>query len=285
MRASLPAGAAWNVLRARALISFLFAAAGFGMHLDASAQQAPPVHPEIAAVYKAREVDFFFRNSNTNYPCYALQNRVANILLAIGARDDLKVRVSDCDLVPHANDTDPWDDTFRNPTDPFRNPADSFRTRRPEREQTVHVRVQLMTPVQMTPEVLAEIDKDKSRRELISRVTGNPMAAMNDPIVFGARRQTVTLSRKSVRLEPEDCELLEQMTTSVFRELDVRVVRRNFACDRGHTSRIAPQLTVEALLPTGNIVPAPSEGEKRGEQGAPADPQEPSEPATPQDPG
>ena len=37
--------------------------------------------------------------------------------------------------------------------------------------------------------MLAEIEKDKSRRDLISRVTGDPRAALNDPIVFPAERK------------------------------------------------------------------------------------------------
>ena len=140
-----------------------------------------------------------------------------------------------------------------------------------------------MSPVAVTPEVLAEIDRDKSRRELVSRVTGNPAAAMNDPIVFAAQRQTVTLSRQTMRLEPEDCELLEQIATNVFRELDVRVVRRSSTCDARQPSAIAPQLTVEALLPTGGILPMPTKDESDPKTSTPA-PSETEQAETPSEP-
>src|SRR5690606_11880073 len=108
--------------------------------------------------------------------------------------------------------------------------------------QSAHLRVSAMMPVEVTPEVIAELERDKSRRALISRVTGNPAASLNDPIVFPAARQLVTLSHKTVDLEPEDCELLEQMSSGLFPELDIRVVRRGPSCDRHEVSHIPPRL-------------------------------------------
>jgi hypothetical protein len=237
----------------------------------------------VAAVFKTREVDFYYRSNTTPYACHELRNVVANILRATGARDDIDVNVSDCEfVVPHGMDMDTGRmDSGRmsqDRWDPMGSSSDRFRNRNTEREQSAHVRIRLMTPVPLTPEVLAEINKDKSRRELVSRVTGNPAAKNNDPIVFPASRQPVTLSRSTVRLEPEDCELLEQMSRSVFRELDIRVVRRDFTCDSRQTSRITPQLTVEALLPVastaripgqGQYGPAPATGETPPSQAAP----------------
>ena len=130
-----------------------------------------------------------------------------------------------------------------------------------------------MLPVQVDSKVLAEMERDKSRRELISRVTGNPAAGMNEPIVFPAHRQNVTLSRNTIDLEPEECELLEQMSRSVFRKLDMRVVGGGPRCDRNQISRIAPQVTVEALMPifpTGPTL-APEAPESDPEASAPAE--------------
>ncbi len=224
----------------------------------------------IAAVLKAHEVGFSYRSTSVLLPCYELENRVAVILRSIGARDDVKVSATSCESFVMGNDiVYGRDDGFGrdryghadpfNRADPFDRRRDRFRgARNMQREQNSYVRVWLMAPVPVTPQVLAEMDKDKSRRELISRVTGNPMAAMNDPIVFAAQRQAVTLSRKTLKLEPEDCELLEQMSRSVFRELDVRVMRGALSCGNGRTM-IAPQVTVEALLPVGyHIGPPPT---------------------------
>src|SRR5690606_10028659 len=121
--------------------------------------------------------------------------------------------------------------------------------RRNEREQSAQVRIKLMMPVEMTPQILKEIEKDKSRRDLVSRVTGNPAASMNDPIVFAARREEVTLSQRTLKgLQAEDCELLQQLTMQVIRKLDVKVKHQSFSCGPRSSSRIPPQLTVETLL-------------------------------------
>lgn len=247
----------------------------------------------ITAVYKAQEISFQYRapnNRNRLDACQGLQQRVAAILVAVGARDDIEVNVRNCDVFMLSDDTsmDPMSDRDR--MDPFERDRWGTSSRigrsRDERRQDVSVRVRLMMPVEVTPEILKEIEKDKSRRELVSRVTGNPAAAFNDPIVFAAQRQEVTLSQRTIRLRPEDCELLEQMSMSVFRKLDVKVVRRSMSCGPGNSSNIPPQLVAEALLPTGQLLPMP-DPEKEKKPGAAASddtapkPPEPAEP-TPQ---
>ena len=122
----------------------------------------------------------------------------------------------------------------------------------------------MMLPTEVTPEVLAELEKDKTRRELVSRVTGNPAARFNDPVLFQAERQLVTLSRETIGIEPEECELLDEMSVVVFRELGVRVVSMDFVCS--DSSLIPPEAVVEALLPTpyptSNLQPAPGPAEE-----------------------
>lgn len=226
----------------------------------------------ITAVYKAQELSFQYRSSNRFYPCHELEHRVAVILVAVGARDDINVKARNCDglMIGDDNNIDPM--TGRDSMDPFERDrfgtSSRFGRTNDRRDQYASVRVQLMMPTQVTPELLKEIEKDKSRRELVSRVTGNMAAAFNDPVVFEARRQEVTLSQKTIRLKPEDCELLEQMTNSVFRRLDVKVLRRSTSCGpRDSMSRIPPQLVAEALLPTGALLPMPDpEKEKQKEQ-------------------
>lgn len=261
-------GSAGTGRRWRVRLALAFSTAG----LLAAGCQALAQEP-VAAVFKAREVDFVYRSSTNEYACDELRNRVANILVAVGARDDIDVRITDCDLslIPGRSRVQ----DSRNPWNPA-NPSSRFDTRSGA-DQAAHVRVRLMMPVEATPEVLAELDKDRSRRELLSRVTGNPTAMFNEPTVFAAQRQEVTLSRRTIRLEPEDCELLDEMTSSVFRKLNVRVVRRNFTCDPRQFSRIAPQLTVEALLPTG--APPPGHPSGAGPSAPAASASEPSEPA------
>ncbi len=233
----------------------------------------------VTAVYKVQELSFNYQLPRHFQACHELQQRVANILLAVGARDDIKVDVRNCDSfvvgdddmmdpLPGHSSSDPFDrgDPFgRN--DPFNRSSSTFRTPGGDRRQSAHIRIQLQMPVELTPAVMKEIEKDKSRRELVSRVTRNPNAAMNDPIVFEAQRQQVTLSSRTVRLQPEDCDLLDQMNTQLFRKLAVKVTRRTASCGPRDSSRIPPQMDVEALLPTGKLLPMP-DPEKQKKSGA-----------------
>jgi hypothetical protein len=241
----------------------------------------------ITAVYKAQEFSFQYRNSNRLAGCHELEQRVANILLGIGARDDMDVDVRNCDVYSISGEDRFEDDPVfgRDPSDPFNRDSRSDRWGRPDptRDRSVTVRVRAMFPVEVTQKILDELEKDKSRRELVSRVTRNPAASFNEPVVFAATRQEVTLSRQTIRLKPEDCGLLDQMSTQVFRRLDVRVVRRGYTCNPRASSNIPPQLTVEALLPTGQLLPMPEPESNKtpGASGssAPQQPPPPTEPA------
>ena len=250
--------------------------------LTFAAETAP--NEPITAVHKAQEISFQYRSSNRFYPCHELEHRVAVILVAIGARDDIKVQARNCDGFMLDNDTSIDPVTGRDSMDPFERDrfgnSSQFGRSRDRREQYASVRVQLMMPVQVTPQILKEIDKDKSRRELVSRVTGNPSASFNDPIIFEAQRQEVTLSQRTIKLRAEDCELLDQMGMSVFRKLNVKVLRRSTSCGpRDSATRIPPQMVVEALLPTGSLLPMP-DPEKEKHKGSAAPPEQPA-PATP----
>jgi hypothetical protein len=233
----------------RALV--LLAAAG-----SLIAGSAATASEQVAAVLKTHEVRFVYRSLVNVLACDELRDQIATILRALGARDDVQVRINDCQIVVIPDDLEPpWDRSNRE------YPRDIFRDRDFDQRQASHVRVQVMFPIEATPQVLAEIDKDKSRRELISRVTGDPAAALNDPIVFPAERKQLTLPRGTIRLRPEHCELLEQMIPTVFRELGIKVVGRQLGCDRYGRSRLAPKLTVEVLWPVG--APVPGEKEKK----------------------
>lgn len=252
--------------------------------LGLTAVQFVAAQEQTAAVLKLHEVDFFYRSSVAPLSCSALEGRVMSVLHALGAREDIKVTVNNCHpVIAPQMPTDDWE----NPSDRWRTPSERWgsssdrwpssserlRNRAAGREQSSHIRVRLMMPVEVTPEVLEELKRDKSRRELVSKVTGNPNASLDEPIVFPARRQNITLSRRTLDIEPEECELLEQMSTSVFRELGVRVVSGRPRCDRDRISNIPPQLTVEALMPIMPSVPqlSPPSGESE------TDPSQPEE--------
>ena len=245
-------------------------------HVCAQQQEEPQQQPEavkpIAAVLKLHTFNFNYRSSIAHFSCHELEHHVSVILRALGARDDIEVKASGCDIIGLGSDqpADPWpsSDPRQTTSDPWRTQSDPWNSssshfdRDVTQEQSARVRVRAMMPIELTPEVLAEIDKDKSRRELISRVTGNA-AKSDDPIVFPAQRVHVELSHRSIGLEPRDCALLEEMSRSVFRKAQLRVIHES-SCDRREMSRLPPQLTVEALMPVMPRTPqlAPAAGEE-----------------------
>lgn len=259
-----------------------------------AAEPEPPAaaeEPPITAVYKAQELSFNYRPGRQPYTCHDLEHRVAVVLVGIGARDDIQVQARNCDTLVASggsmdmdptfghNDNDPFgrgrNDPFgRDPTDPWgRDRSGGFgRADYDRHQQNISMRIRLMMPVELTPKIQKEIEKDKSRRELISRVTRNPAASMNDPVVFAARRQEVTLSQRTIRLRAEDCDLLQQMTQQVIRRLGVRVKHQSFNCGPRTSSRIPPQLTVEALLPTGALLPMPDPEKNQASETPASDP-------------
>ncbi len=233
---------------------------------DALAAQEPASQEAIAAALKLKEMDFVYRSSRNYLSCDELRNGVAVILRALGARDDVQVTATHCtwSQIPDAtisNDSDStwnqnWDRSTRQ-----QSPMERMRGSTPNQSTPLHIRA--MLPVPANKQVLKEMEQDKARRELISRVTGNMAAALNDPILFAAKRQQVTLSHDTIKLEPEHCELLDQMISGVFRRLDMKVVRKSLSCDPHQRSNFAPSVTVEALLPVGYVLPGSDKKEKK----------------------
>jgi hypothetical protein len=270
--------------RSRALLALgLLAIGGHGLAKESeAAEEEPAAHEPIAAVWKKEEVLFTYQSTIAIYNCDALENRVASLLYAVGARQDMDIKVTGCSHSAVPIDTPSID----RPVVPGGAPpigrtsrtwapgAGSSYLQPARREQISTVHVRLSMPVEMTPDVVAELEADKSRRELISRVTGNPIPRFDDPIPFAAERRVVTLSYKTVRIEPAECELLDQLVTSSFRNLGLRVVRQGYSCNRNRVSNIYPSLDVEALVPAQfepeEIPQVPIERDGENEDGAPA---------------
>lgn len=229
----------------------LLAASSFMVTSSFIMNRAAAAEGQVPAVLKLHEVNFIYRTVTNFLACDELRRDVAAMLRALGARDDVQVWVNDCELVLMPDDTSPQWDRWHH-----EDPAEHLRNGGEEHRQFSTVRVKVMFPIEATPEVMAEIDKDKSRRDLISRVTGDPTMSLNDPIVFPAERHEVTLSRSTIRLRPEHCELLEQMLRSLGPQLGFKVISKRLACDRYGRSQFSPKVTVEVLWPTGTPLPA-----------------------------
>jgi hypothetical protein len=184
---------------------------------------AEPGSPEPAqAIWKEQEFAFYFQSQTTFYSCSSLEAKLERILKALGAQNaHVKVRSVDCQ------------------SGPVRMPR---------------VLVQARTPVEATPQAIAERDKGKSKRELTARVRGEA----EDPELlapFPAQWKRVSLSRGAVDLEPGDCELIDELRRKVLPKLAVRIVKDSTHCTPQQLTLGQPQLQVDALV----ALPKPDE--------------------------
>jgi len=198
------------------------------MH-DGVAADEPP--PPVPAIWKQQEINFYFHSFTTFYSCRSLADRVEELLLALGASPQTKVRSSGCI----------GNEIARMP----------------------YLRINLESPIEATPAALAEAEKTRSTRELAARVRGERAADPTDQ--FPAHWKHVSLSRGEFNLEPGDCELIEQLKRKVLPRLAVRIVKDDMQCTPNQLTLGQPRLEVEALTE----VPKPSPDQKAPDMKAP----------------
>ena len=272
----------------------LVAIASLGVACDAMGEDKPGTQEPVTAVLKMRESDFVYRSQLYYMSCDDLRNGVAVILRALGARDDVQVRVTNCNFggapemvvgngsgggaYPQSQSGSTWDNNWDRSTRQ-QSPMERMRSDTPTISIPVHIWA--MMPVPADSKVMKEIDKDKARRELISKVTGNMNVAMNDPILFAATRQKVELSHDTIKLGPEHCQMLDQMITHVFRDFDLKATHKNLSCDPHQKSNFPPSATVEALLPVGYVLPGSDKHKKKEKDPEPPPPEQQEQPAQP----
>lgn len=163
-----------------------------------AAMEPDPV--PVVATWKEAQIDFTYIGRTSFYTCESLRAKVARILMAAGARDDLIVRSSGCF---GASDID----TF------------------------TRVRIKAAVPVVAEEGGLAP--DERSRRELVSRVRGEQPSEEELLGQFPATWQTIRFTGRSRIVDDGDCELLEQMSYAVFKPLGIEVLRGNNRCIPG----------------------------------------------------
>jgi hypothetical protein len=190
----------------------------------AAGQAAEPAPATVQAVWVEHELQFTYQGFTAHYSCTGLRDKVRWILREVGARPDLRVRVTCMEL-----------------SGP---------------EWMPHVSIAAALPAPATPAVLAQRQAEDSKQALVARVqgqeAGTPAAAAAP---FPARWQTVEFkSARTGRIEDGDCELLEQMRDRVFRPLGIKVAPDSrLACIPHQLPVASVRLEVEALV----AVPAP----------------------------
>lgn len=197
--------------------SYLFASAVAAVlgwvPLALAAEGSAPVQ----AIWKPQQFNFHYQSFTTFYSCDALESKLQQILKQLGAQAEVRVRSADCGRGP---------------------------VRMPRAE------IELIAPVEATPEAIAELKKGQSRRELAAKVAGERAKAMELAEQFPAqwRRVTIGRGRDSPSLESGDCELLDQVRRRILPKLAVRVVQDNTPCPPNTSTLTRPSIVVDALI-------------------------------------
>lgn len=212
-------------------LALLFSLPVAGLAADQAAEpeaQTATAADPVQAIWKHQEIAFYFQSFTTFYSCTGLESKLERIMRELGVHAKVKVRSADC------------------PYSVARMPR---------------VIMQVVSPVEATPEALAERDKTKSVRELAQRVRGkksdHPLDSLEQ---FPAQWRRVSLTRGRLDLQPGDCELIDELQKKVLPKLAVRTVHDDVQCSPHQLTLGQPRLEVEALLE----MPKPDEADADG---------------------
>lgn len=212
----------------RAVLGAVVAGLALAIPESAQAQEAAsPVDDPgvVSAVWMERDVTLQYMAFTSYYSCDGLRGQVRRILQELGARPGFKVTARNC----------------IQQSGPEWMPA---------------VRIVAALPVVATPEVLAELASDASKRELVARVQGKSPDEVTAQ--FPARPKRVKfVSGGTSFVQDGDCELMEQMRDRVFGRLGVKVIDSSIRCVPRQVSLGAVRMTVEVLepVPVSNPIP------------------------------
>ncbi len=170
----------------------------------------------VDAIWHVQQMRFRFHSGRTNYACDALQRKVADILRALGARQDIAV---DCGC-------------FRG-----------------ELVHDASIQVTLATPVPATDENVRRATTFDSREELLARLQGTELPTAADLERFPAMWSRIALQRhRRARVDQSDCDLLRALAEQVLPRMSVRIEKHRFNC-ASFGSSLPPRVEVAALLP------------------------------------
>lgn len=182
---------------------------------------------EVAAVdvfqarWDARNIPFSYVGTTTRYSCSALEEKIRNLLIAVGGHPRTRVRASGC------------------------------QGSRPSR--VISLRIATAVP---RPAAEPKSSQVVEREKLLERL-GVRQELRGE---FLARPGRVNLGKSTLGLAPGDCELLTQLRDQVLPKLGVRVEQDNLNCSPHQLSSARPRLSVTALLPSEDAL-IPDRGE------------------------
>lgn len=177
--------------------------------------ESQPDAAAIEAVWKPQRINFVYRGYSTLYSCSGLQAKLEKILTTVGARGGIELRAYSCD----------------------------------DELSIARFQIFFTSPVEATSENVEALTTYDARDELVARMRGERLASAEDLPRFPAVWKTISFARsREMRLEPGDCELVQQLRRHVLPRMSVQIVNDRMHCSSfGNIGK--PQLTVSALVP------------------------------------
>ena len=189
-----------------------------GIALLLASASAPAAPDYVTAVWRQQSLEFAYQGTTTAYSCSTLQQRLEAILRSVGAREGVSVVMQRC-----------------------------------MDQAGAYVQITLESPVEATEANIAAVTQHTSRAELVAKVRNEALPTPENVERFPAEWKTVSMSRdRALKLEPGDCELVQQLRRDVFPRMSIRIVRDNLKCSAAFGNLGQPQLSVAALVAAPN---------------------------------
>jgi hypothetical protein len=177
----------------------------------------------IKAVWVDHDIAFTYSGFTTHYSCGGIESKIRYVLKQLGARPGYKVSATGCP------DSGP--------------------------ELMPHVRIRAALPKEATPEVLAEIAKNRSKLELAGKASGKPTAGIDAATAqFPATWRVVKFEGTPMSdIQDGDCELMEQVLRQLLIPMGVQEVE-------GSSLTCVPhQVTINAVRLKVRVLAAPAD--------------------------
>lgn len=191
-----------------AMACFLFGTAA----ANAGADLTP-----IEAIWMPQVVNFVYRAGDTAYTCSGLWQKLAGMLVYVGARPA----------------------------------APSDRLKCYDAAGTVTLQFALESPVEATPENLRALTDFDTRDLLVARLQSKQLPTQEDVTRFAAAWQTLSFRDSRLQLTAGDCELVRQVRRQILPKLSVEIVSEPPVCSSLLVHGGRPSMKVRALLVAG----------------------------------
>lgn len=222
---------------------FLVATAARSQSLERDDDPITLDRSAIQAIWMVQNVPFEFRGDTIGYTCDTFKKKVRAILIAVGVHTSMIVEAR----CPPAR-LEPTMPTRRQSL--FRGEVDNVVSNSGMTARTssrISASISFAAPALATDENIRLTTTFDAQERLVAQVKGEELPTASNIPVFPAIWAPIELtSRSDPWLQPNDCELLRQLSAQVFQKIAVEPLEK-LRCQASMPSRLS--LDVKALLP------------------------------------